>query len=50
MTQQPYRRPDAGFPHSSRLMPKALWLPTALSLTDDDVATVCRTMREFYAR
>ena len=48
-TQHPYRRPDAQFPHSSRLMPKALWLPTALSLTDEDVATVCRTIRGFYA-
>jgi perosamine synthetase len=49
-SQQPYRRPDAQFPHSSRLMPNAVWLPTALSLTDQDVATVCRTIREFYAR
>ena len=49
-TQHPYRRPDSQFPHSSRLMPKSLWLPSALSLTDEDVATVCRTVREFYAR
>ena len=26
-TQQPYRRPDSQFPHSSRLMPQSLWLP-----------------------
>lgn len=49
-TQYPYRRPDSQFPHSSRVMPKALWLPSALSLTDEDVATVCRTIRNFYAR
>ena len=49
-TQHPYRRPDSQFPNSSRLMPMSLWLPTALSLTDEDVATVCRTIRDFYAR
>ena len=49
-TQQPYRRLDSEFPESTRLMPKALWLPSALSLTDEDVSTVCRTIREFYAR
>jgi len=48
-TQQPYRRAESEFPSSSRLMPMALWLPSALSLTDDDVATVCRTIRDFYA-
>jgi perosamine synthetase len=49
-TQAPYRRPDSQFPNSSRLMPKALWLPSALSLTDDDVELVCRTIRGFYER
>ena len=49
-SQLPYRRPDSQFPHSTRLMPKALWLPSALSLTDEDVATVCRSIRDFYAR
>lgn len=49
-TQHPYHRPDSQFPNSSGLMPKALWLPTALSLTDEDVAMVCLTIREFYAR
>ena len=48
-TQAPYRRPAGQFPHSSRLMPKALWLPSALSMTDEDVATVCHTIRDFYA-
>lgn len=48
-TQQPYRRPDSQFPHSSRVMPQSLWLPSALSLTDADVAVVCQTIRGFYA-
>ena len=47
-TQHPYRRPDAHFPNSSTLVPKALWLPSALSLSDEDVATVCTTIRRFY--
>lgn len=49
-TQMPYRRPDNQFPNSSRLMPKSLWLPTALTMTDEDVATVCRTIAAFYAK
>lgn len=47
-TQRPYHRPDAQFPQSSRLMPKALWLPSALSLTSDDVDAVCRSIKSFY--
>jgi perosamine synthetase len=48
-TQRPYWRPDDQFPQSSRVAPRAVWLPSALSLTDVDVDTVCRTIREFYA-
>jgi len=47
-TQQPYRRPDEGFPNAMRVIPSALWLPSALSLSDDDVRTVCARVREFY--
>ena len=47
-TQQPYRRPDEGFPNAMRVVPRALWLPSALSLSDEDVRTVCRRIREFY--
>jgi perosamine synthetase len=47
-TQKPYWRPDADFPHSSRLMPQAVWLPSALSLSDDDVGTVCQRIRGYY--
>jgi len=48
-TQASYRQADAAFPNSTRLMPKALWLPSAMSLTDADVAAVCAAIREFYA-
>ena len=47
-TQAPYRSGDDRFPNALRLMPRALWLPSALSLSDDDVRTVCRRIREFY--
>ena len=46
-TQAPYRLPDNAFPNSTRLMPHALWLPSAFTLTDDDVLAVCRHIREF---
>jgi perosamine synthetase len=47
-TQQPYRRSDRDFPNAMRVVPRALWLPSALSLSDQDVQTVCRRIREFY--
>src|SRR5436190_6044358 len=47
-TQQPYRQPDQAFPHAIQVASRALWLPSAFSMTDDDVATVGRRIREFY--
>ena len=47
-TQAPYLQSDAEFPQSSRLMPQAVWLPSALSLSDEDVQIVCQQIREFY--
>ena len=47
-TQQPYRQPDQSYPNAMRVIPRALWLPSALSLSDDDVRTVCKRIREFY--
>lgn len=47
-TQAPYRRPDAEFPVSTRLMPRALWLPSALTISDADVDCVCDQIRTFY--
>jgi perosamine synthetase len=49
-TQPPYQQPDARFPNSSRLMPKALWLPSAFTLTDSDIIDVCTAIREFFGR
>jgi len=45
--QAPYRRPDNTFPNSSRLAPHALWLPSAFTLSDEDVATVSDCISDF---
>jgi len=49
-TQQPYRASDDRFPASTCIVPKALWLPSALSMTDDEVRVVAQRVREFYER
>ena len=49
-TQQPYLLPDARFPVSSTLAMRALWLPSALTLTEADIDTVCAGIRRFYAQ
>lgn len=46
-TQAPYRQPDEDFPNSSRTAPRALWLPSAFTLTDADVADVSEQIRLF---
>jgi len=45
--QQSYRSSDAGFPNSTSLMPRALWLPSALSISDADVVRVCDLIRQY---
>jgi perosamine synthetase len=47
-TQQPYRASDDRFPNAIRATARAVWLPSALSLTADDVGTVCDQIRAFY--
>jgi perosamine synthetase len=46
-TQKPYLLPDDNFPNSSRLIPKSLWLPSAFTLSDQDVLTVCSQIKDF---
>jgi perosamine synthetase len=46
-TQAPYRTSDDGLPNS-RLGMGALWLPSAFTLTTDDISTVCHHVRDFY--
>jgi perosamine synthetase len=40
-TQAAYRQPDDLFPNSTRVGRQALWLPSAFTLSDEDVRTVC---------
>jgi perosamine synthetase len=49
-TQRPYLRSDEQFPVGSRLMPKAVWLPSAFQLGERDVRMVCDEIRRFYRR
>ena len=47
-TQQPYRASDDRFRVATRVGPRALWLPSALWLNDEDVQMVCEHIRAFY--
>jgi len=46
-TQKPYRKVDDDFPNSTSLSKKALWLPSAYTLSDEDVMEVCTHIRKF---
>ena len=48
-TQEPYARDDAAFPQAITLSANGLWLPSALSVTLEDVAKVCGAIHEFAA-
>lgn len=46
-TQLPYRMPDAGFPNSTGLSAKAMWLPSAFTMSGPDVDFVCDKIKYF---
>ncbi len=46
-TQAPYRQPDDRFPEAMWAGPRALWLPSAFTLVDEDVERVVAAVREF---
>ena len=48
-SQAPYRQDDRLFPISTALSAHAIWLPSAFTLSDGDVNTVCGCIREFMA-
>ena len=48
-TQKPYRQPDDRFPNCTRIAGRAIWLPSAYTLTDEDILLVCQYIREFFA-
>lgn len=48
--QVPYKLPDNEFPNSTHLSRQALWLPSAFTLSDDDIRLVCDLIKKFYSR
>ena len=46
--QKPYWQEDTNYPVTSEVTQKAFWLPSAISLTEDDVSFVCDKIEEFY--
>jgi len=48
-TQLPYRQDDGRFPVSSKLDKKAIWLPSAFTLTDTGIKYVCSQIKLFYS-
>ena len=46
--QLAYKLSDNNFPNSTRLSPKALWLPSAFTLTDKDINAVCKKIKNFF--
>src|SRR5215467_2332435 len=47
-TQKPYLRNESDFPNSTRVGKKAIWLPSAFQMSDDDVRAVCKLITRFY--
>ena len=47
-TTSPYRRSAEAFPVASEDVPRALWLPSAFTLSEADVKEVCAGVRTFY--
>jgi perosamine synthetase len=47
-TQKPYYMADEFFPQSTNQSRQAIWLPSAFTLDNDDIAYVCKTIREFF--
>lgn len=47
-TQKPYASSNDMLPVSTRLSPKALWLPSSFTLKDDDINFVCENIESFF--
>jgi perosamine synthetase len=46
--QKPYLQDDKNYPVTCEMTQKAFWLPSAISLTEDDINYVCDMIEEFY--
>ncbi|MDO8592386.1 MAG: DegT/DnrJ/EryC1/StrS family aminotransferase [bacterium] len=49
-TQLPYKLADDNFINSTKLSPKALWLPSCFDMSDEDVMYVVENIKNFYSR
>lgn len=49
-TQSPYFQSDDLYRNSTNLMKKAIWLPSAFTLSDDDILTVCEFIKKFFSK
>lgn len=47
-TQKPYQSMNNGLPNASRLSPKALWLPSAFTLSDEDIVYIAGRIKNFF--
>ncbi len=48
--QLAYKLPDKNFPNSTKFLPQALWLPSAFTLSDEDVLSVAKRIKEFFSK
>jgi len=47
-TQEPYKSSNRTFPVASALAPKALWLPSAFTLNDEDIIYIINMIRKLF--
>ena len=47
-TQKPYKLSNNNFPNSTHLASKALWLPSAYTLVEDDINYVCDGIKSYF--
>ena len=40
---------DLSFPVAEEIAAKGLWLPSSISVTDEQIVYICKTIRKFYA-
>lgn len=46
--QLAYKQPDDNFPNSVDLCRRSFWLPSAFTLSDEDILDVCSEIKKFY--
>ncbi|MBY0463065.1 MAG: DegT/DnrJ/EryC1/StrS family aminotransferase, partial [Alphaproteobacteria bacterium] len=49
-SQNPYKQDDSLFPVATEVSKEAFWLPSALSLKEEDIKFVCEKIKEFYSQ